>query len=44
LSEYAIAWTIFPATEAIVPVLDTLPGWKRLLTADGIVIHVRNEH
>jgi hypothetical protein len=44
ISEYAIAWTIFPATGAIVPVLDALPGWKRLLTADGLVIHVRNDH
>jgi hypothetical protein len=41
LSEYGIAWTIFPAGQHIVPILDQKPGWRRLLTAGGLVIHVR---
>jgi hypothetical protein len=41
LSEYHIAWTIFPAGHPIVAVMDERPGWRRLIASDGIVIHVR---
>jgi len=41
LAEYGIAWTIFPAGERIVPLLDLEPGWRRLIEVDGLVIHVR---
>jgi hypothetical protein len=41
LSAQHIAWTIFPAGHPIVAVPDERPGWRRLVEADGIVIHVR---
>ena len=41
LAEYGIAWTIFPAGTLIVQLLDHEPGWRRLIAADGVVIHVR---
>lgn len=41
LSDYGIAWTIFPAASPLVGVLDHEPGWRRLVKADGIVIHTR---
>jgi hypothetical protein len=41
LSEYHIPWTIFPAGHSILSVMDERPGWRRLVDADGIVIHVR---
>jgi hypothetical protein len=41
LAEYGIAWTIFPASAPIVPLLDREPGWRRLAEVDGLVIHVR---
>ena len=41
LSEYAIRWTIFPSGQRIIPVLDSLPGWRRLIEINGRVIHVR---
>ncbi len=43
LSEYHIAWTIFPSDHPIVPVMDEMPGWRRLVDMDGIVIHAREE-
>ena len=43
LSEYGIAWTIFPSGHRIVPLMDHKPGWRRLIETDGIVIHVRND-
>ena len=43
LTEYGIAWTIFPSAHRIVPVLDDLPGWRRLAAAGGVVIHAREE-
>jgi hypothetical protein len=42
LSEYAIAWTIFPSTQRVVWMLDHEPGWRRLFEADGVVVHVRD--
>jgi hypothetical protein len=39
LSEYRIPWTIFPAGHPIVSVMDERAGWRRLVDADGIVIH-----
>jgi hypothetical protein len=41
LSEYRIAWTIFPDGHPVVAVMDTEAGWHRLVAAHGIVIHVR---
>jgi hypothetical protein len=41
LAEYGIAWTVFRTGDPVVDLLDREPGWRRLLTADGIVIHVR---
>jgi hypothetical protein len=41
LSEFGIAWTIFPAGHRILPMLDEGPGWRRLVEADGVVIHAR---
>ena len=41
LTEYGIAWTIFPAGAPIVALLDQEPGWRRQIVADGLVIHVR---
>jgi hypothetical protein len=43
LSEYHIAWTIFPSGFALVALMDQEPGWRRLADADGIVIHVRED-
>jgi hypothetical protein len=43
LSERAIAWTIFPAEQQIVSLLDHEPGWRRLVEIDGLVIHARDE-
>ncbi|MSO99891.1 MAG: hypothetical protein EXR07_02390 [Acetobacteraceae bacterium] len=43
LSEYGIAWTIFPSGHRIVPVLDRKPDWHRLTEVDGVVIHVRED-
>jgi hypothetical protein len=42
LSEYGIAWTIFPSGARIVLMLDHEPRWRRLIDADGVVIHVRD--
>jgi hypothetical protein len=43
LSEYHIAWTIFPSDHPIVPVMDEMPGWRRLVDTGGIVIHSRED-
>jgi hypothetical protein len=43
LSEYGIAWTIFPAGNPLVLVLDQDPGWRRSVEENGIVIHIRND-
>ncbi|HEY4042067.1 MAG TPA: hypothetical protein VGM32_09520 [Rhodopila sp.] len=43
LTEYRITWTIFPANHVVVALLDQQPGWRRLLTTGGIVIHVRDD-
>lgn len=41
LSEYHIAWTIFPAGHPIVPVMDEMPGWRRLIDTGDVVVHAR---
>ena len=41
LTRFGIVWTIFPSGERIIPVLDQMPGWRRLTEEDGLVIHVR---
>ena len=43
LTDYAIAWTIFHADHPVVAALDRREGWRRLIAADGIVIHVHND-
>jgi hypothetical protein len=43
LSEYGVAWTIFPAGNPLVQVLDQDPGWRRSVEENGIVIHTRND-
>jgi hypothetical protein len=43
LSEYGIVWTIFPSDYPIVQVLDQEPEWRRLIDADGVVIHTRKD-
>ncbi len=37
-----IGWTIFPDSTQTIAILDGLPGWRRLETKDGYVIHVRS--
>jgi hypothetical protein len=44
LTEYRIAWTIFPSEDRVVAVMDREPGWRRLYAADGLVIHTREDH
>lgn len=41
LSEYGIVWSIFPSGHQIIPVLDQMPGWRRRVDVNGVVIHVR---
>jgi hypothetical protein len=43
LAEYGIAWTIFPSGSLVNSVMDEEPGWQRLVNADGLVIHVRED-
>jgi hypothetical protein len=43
LVKYRITWTIFPSDHPIVQILDQEPGWRRLIDADGIVIHARQD-
>jgi hypothetical protein len=42
LSDYRIAWTIFPSGHRIISALDRMPGWRRLIDADGVVIHTHD--
>jgi hypothetical protein len=42
LARYRIAWTIFPAADPVVALLDQEPGWHRLLTRDGVAVQVRD--
>jgi hypothetical protein len=42
LTEYGIAWTIFPATSQVLLLMDQEPGWRRLAEVDGLVIHARD--
>ncbi len=41
LTDYAVQWTIFHAHDPVVGILDHMPGWRRLLEADDIIIQVR---
>ena len=43
LAYFHIAWTIFPSGHRINPLLDRMPGWRRLIEADGVVIHLRQD-
>jgi len=43
LRAFKIGWTIFNPASPAVPLLDSMPGWRRLY-ADGIaVIHIRDQ-
>jgi hypothetical protein len=42
LSQYGIAWTIFPVSHPLVAVMDERTGWRRLVDTNGIVIHARD--
>jgi hypothetical protein len=39
--EFDIAWTIFPPDSPVLLSLDRQPGWRRLMTTDAAVVHVR---
>jgi len=41
LSEYHVAWTIFPPDSQAVAALDRMPGWRRLYADDIAVVHVK---
>jgi hypothetical protein len=41
LERYDIGWTVFPADNHAVSVLDHMAGWKRVYTDDTAVVHVR---
>lgn len=41
LKQYAIAWTILPPDHPLVPVMDALPGWRRLYADKFAVVDVR---
>ena len=43
MSDFDIAWTIFPPDAALLPKLDRRAGWHRLLTTPDVVIHVRDD-
>jgi hypothetical protein len=43
LSEYRIAWAIFPAGHPAVRMLDKEPGWQRLAEGNGIVVQTRQD-
>jgi hypothetical protein len=43
LSEYGIAWTVFPAGHAMIAVMDEKPGWRRLVDRNHTIIHVRED-
>jgi hypothetical protein len=42
LSKYGIRWTIFPSRHPVLSLLDQEPGWLRLISMDGFVIHIRD--
>jgi hypothetical protein len=41
-AQYGIAWTIVPPGSAIVDVLDTLPGWRRVYGDGFAVVYARD--
>ena len=43
LSEYAIAWTIFPEAHKVPAALDRMPGWRRIAVTGGMVVQAREE-
>ena len=43
LSQYRIAWTIFSSGNPVVAIMDVMPEWRRMVDADGIVIHARKD-
>ena len=42
LGEHAIGWTLFRPDDAVVTLLDSLPGWRRVYADDIAVVHVRS--
>lgn len=43
LDQYHVGWTLFPPEQGAVPVLDTMPGWRRAYGDGTAVIHVRTD-
>lgn len=43
LAEYNVEWTIFPPSDPVTSMLDTLPGWARVYADDFAVIHQRQD-
>jgi len=43
LSEYQITWAIFPTGHPVVQRLDRMPGWRRLVEGDGVVVQTRQD-
>jgi hypothetical protein len=41
LGKYDIGWTMFPSDGGAVATMDSLPGWRRIYTAPGVVVHAR---
>ena len=41
LASYDIGWTLFPSGHRLIATLDRNPGWRRLIEAGGLVIHIR---
>jgi hypothetical protein len=41
IKDYRIAWTILPPGAATLPLLDKLPGWRRIYGDKFAVVHVR---
>ncbi|MGA7867214.1 MAG: hypothetical protein WCA23_25040, partial [Stellaceae bacterium] len=43
LDQNRIAWTLIAPERPAVPLLDHLPGWRRLYADDVAVVHVRTD-
>jgi len=41
LDRYGVAWTILPPGSRLVPLLDAMPGWRRLYADGTAVVHAR---
>ena len=43
LKQRDIAWTILMRTNPDIAILDARPGWRRLITTERAIVHVRND-